>query len=256
MADAKLNLALPYRAKRFGMEVMWMSIYKIPLKFKAGEFKFGELNIENENKSLDLDYDTEYQMLTYNVPMYENEVRIYTVPRGLMPDGLIAVYNENGELDKIELAEAERMRLIYLRFNNIKASKRGVLKFVKEQADKMCAGIIGRKQKLARLFFGRFYDGEAVEIAVKTATEEEMKTVIDEYGGNLDTADNSGDYPVKNMISLDDEPLGVMLMCTNGDFRSMLFDMAAEAVEERIKSRVLNKIDKTDDFKFISEEWD
>lgn len=233
-----------------------MSIYKIPLKFKAGEFKFSELNIGKEDESLNLDYDTEYQMLTYNVPMYENEARIYTVPTGEMPNGLTAMYGDSGELDKVELTEAECTRLIYSRFKDIKASEKGVLKFVKGQADKMSAEIIGRKQKLARLFFGKFYDGEAVEIAVKTATAEEMKAVIDEYDGNPDAADNSGNYPLDNMIMLDYEPLSVMLMCTNCYFQSKLFDLAATAVEERIKSCILNKIDMTDDFKFISEEYD
>ena len=233
-----------------------MSIYKIPLKFKAGEFKFSELNIGKEDESLNLNYNAEYQMLTYNVPMYENRARIYRVPKELIPNGLTAVYGDSGDLDKVELAEAERTRLIYLRFKNIKASEKGVLKFVKAQADKMSAEIICRKQKLARLFFGKFYDGEAVEIAVKTATAEEMKAVIDKHDGKSDAADNSGNYPITNLITLDREPLGVMLMCTNCYFQGMLFGLAAAAVEERIKNRILSKIDKTDDFKFISEECD
>lgn len=58
------------------------------------------------------------------------------------------------------------------------------------------------------------------------------------------------------MIMLDREPLGVMLMCTYCYFQGKLFGLAAAAVEERIKSRTLSKIDKTDDFKFISEECD
>lgn len=233
-----------------------MSIYKIPLKFKVGEFKFSELNISEEGESLNLDYDTEYKMLTYNVPIYENKAKIYMVSEELMPNGLTAAYGDSGELDKIELAAAGHTRLVYIRFKNIKASEKGVLKFVKEQADKMSSEIIDRKQKLARLFFGTFYDGEAVEIAVKTATAEEMKAVINKYDGKPDSADNSGNYPSGNMIMLDNEPLGVMLMCTNCYFQSKLFGLAAIAVEERIKRRILDKIDKTDDFKFISEEGD
>lgn len=228
--------------------------FKIPLRFKAGSFKFGELS-GGSDETLVLDYDSEYELLTYSAPMYENEVRVYTVPRELMPNALSAVYNESGALDKVELAEAERTRLIYIWFKDINASKRVVLKYVKEQADRMSKEILGRKQKLARLFFGKFYDGEAVEIAVKTATAEEVQAVIDEYG-EQSSADNSGNYPVEKMIMLEYEPLEVMLMCTNGDFRSMLFDLAANAAEERIKSRVLDKIAKTEDFKFISEEYD
>lgn len=233
-----------------------MAVYKIPLKFKAGGFRFSELNIVKEDESLDLNYDTEYQMLTYIVPMYENKARIYTVPGELMPDGLTAVYGDSGELDKVELAGAERTRLIYIRFKDIKASERSVLKFVREQADQMAAGMIGRKQKLARLFFGTFYDGEAVEIAVRTATAEEMKAVVDKYGGKPDAADNSGNYPAGNLIMPDCELLGVMLMCTSCYFQCRLFELAAAAVEERIENRILNKIDKTGDFKFISEECD
>ena len=233
-----------------------MSIYKIPLKFTAEEFKFSELNIGKEDESLNLNYDTKYQLLTYNVPMYENKARIYMVPKGIMPNGLIAVYGNSGELDKVELAEAEHTRLIYIRLKNIKASEKSILIFAKEQADKMSAEIIGRKQKLARLFFGKFYDGEAVEIGVITATAEEMKAVIDKYDGKPDTADNSGNYPLENMIMLDCETLGVMLMCTDCYFQSKLFGLAAAAVEERIKNCILNQIDKTDDFKFILEEGD
>ena len=83
-----------------------------------------------------------------------------------------------------------------------------------------------------------------------------MKAVIDKYDGKLDAADNSGNYPIENMIMLDCEALGVMLMCTDDYFQSKLFDLAAAAVEERIKNCILNQIEMTDDFKFISEEGD
>lgn len=229
--------------------------YTVPLQFKAGTFKFNELDPSDED-TLTLCYDEKYQLLTYDAPLYGNEVRIYTVPREQMPNGLTAVYDDTGTLDKIEFTGGERTRLFYIRFKNISKSERGVLKLVKEEADKISKEIIGRKQTLARLFIEKFYDGEAVDIAVKTATAEEMQAVIDEYDGELRTADNSGNYPVENRIELDREALGVMLMCTLCHFQNMLFNKAAEAFEERIKKRVLDKIDKTDDFKFICDEYD
>lgn len=233
-----------------------MGVYKIPLKFKEGEYKFGEFPDYKQGECLELDYDTEYQMINYEVPMYGSEARIYTVPRALMPNALTAVYDKNGELDRVEFSEGERKRLFYAWFKHIGASERSVLKFVKEQADKIAKEIIGKKQTLARLFVGKFYDGEAVEIAVRTATSEEMREVIEYYNGDVTAADNSGNYSVEKMITVDYEPIAVMLMCTNGDFRSMLFNKAAETFEERLKKRVLDKIAKTDDFKFISEEYD
>ena len=228
--------------------------YNIPLKFKEGCFKFNELG-GADGDMLALGYDTEWQLLTCDTPLEGNEVRVYTVPRELMPNGLTAVYDKDGVLDKVELNDGERTRLLYIWFKNINRSRSVVLKYVKEQADRMSKEILARKQTLARLFFGKFYDGEAVEIAVKTATAEEVQTVIDKYDDEA-CADNSGNYPVEKMIMLDPEPLAVMLMCTSGIFRSMLFGLAADAVEERIKKKVLDKVKKTEDFRFISEESD
>lgn len=231
-----------------------MSEYKIPRKFKAGEYKFGELN-NSDGECLELDYDEEYQLLTYEAPMYESEVRVYTVPREKMPSELTAVYDKDGTLEKVVLP-GEPERLLYMWFKNIMKSESAVLKYVKAQADEIAVKIVKRKQTLGRLFFGRFYDGEAVELAVVTASAEEVQAVIDEYDGDISAADNSGNYPRENMLAIANEPLAVMLMCTSGEFRSMLFNKAAEAFEERVKSRVLDKIDKTEDFQTISEEND
>ena len=233
-----------------------MAIYKIPLKFTAGEFKFGELPDYKPSECLELDYDNEYQLIDYSVPIYGTEARIYTVPRELMPNALTALYDKNGELDKVQFDDNGRTRLFYIRFKHIGKSESGVLKFVKERADKISKEIIGKKLTLARLFVEKFYDGEAVDIAAKTATAEEMQAVIEYYNGDVTSADNSGNYHHDNRIEIGNETLGVMLTCTTGDFRSMLFNKAAETFEERLKSRVLDKIDKTGDFKFISEEYD
>ena len=229
-------------------------VYKIPLRYAEGSFKFSELGSVKNCECLELDYDDEYQMITYDAPMYGSEVRIYTVPRELMPNALSAVYGSDGVLGKVEFSEGERKRLFYIWYKNTVASERGVLKFVKEQADMISKEIIGKKQILSRLFVEYFYDGEAVDIAAETATAEETQAVIDYYKGDITAADNYGNF--NNRIQLDNEALGVMLMCTNGNFRSKLFYKAVETFEERLKSRVLDKIGKNGDFKFISEEYD
>ena len=231
-----------------------MAEYAIPLQFKVGTFKFDELDTV-DGDTLTLCYDEKYQLLTYDTPLEGSEVRVYTVPREFMPNGLTAVYDDKGTLDKIEFSDGEHTRLFYIWFKNISKSERCVLKFVKEQADMIAKEIIGKKQTLARLFIEKFYDGEDVDIAVKTATAEDVQAVVDKYG-TLSSADNSGNYPVENRIELDREQLAVMLMCTSGIFRSMLFGKAVEAFEERINKRALDKVKKTDDFKFISEEYD
>ncbi len=54
-----------------------------------------------------------------------------------------------------------------------------------------------------------------------------MQAVIEYYNGDVSAADNSGNYSVEKMITVDHEALGVMLMCTNGDFSSRLFKARA-----------------------------
>lgn len=69
-------------------------------------------------------------------------------------------------------------------------------------------------------------------------------------------ADNSGDFPIENRLALESEVLGVMLMCAGGLLRNRLFEKATETFAERVKSRVLKKIETTEDFQFIVEEYD
>ena len=47
-----------------------------------------------------------------------------------------------------------------------------------------------------------------------------------------------------------------MLMCADGLLRNRLFEKAVETFAERVKSRVLKKIETTEDFQFIVEEYD
>ncbi len=233
-----------------------MVTYEIPMRGETGKFRFDALDMGKTKESLFLCYDEEHELLTYDVPMYGNEARIYTVPKNQMPDGLTIVYGDSGKLDRVELVEAGCSRLLYIQFQDDGEAKECLLNFAKAQVEHIFADIIGRKQKLARLFLETFYDGEAVEIAVRTGTREEMKAVIDACGGEPAAADNAGDYPIENLIMFDNETLGIMLMCTDCDFQDELFDTAVETVEEQIRKRIPDEIEKTDDFQFILEEID
>lgn len=229
-----------------------MSIFEIPLKYKPGEFPFHEIDAD-AGDCLTLDYDNEYQLLTYNVPLYGGEARLYTVPRELMPGALTAAYDSNGNIEEVMLSGT---RLLYIYFKNVMAPERVILKFVKAEADRVSDAIMKRKQTLARIFIEKFYDGEAVDIAAKTATAEEVQAVIDEYDGEIAAADNSGNFPLENRIGFACETLGVMLMCADGLLRNRLFDKAVETFAERVRSRVLKKGEFTEDFRFIVEEYD
>lgn len=229
-----------------------MSIFKIPLKYKAGKFTFNEID-PDVGDCLTLDYNDEYQILTYNVPLYGGEARLYTVPREFVPAALTAWYDSDGDIEKVVLSGT---RLICIYYKNVMMSERVILDFVKAEANKIADTIIRRKQPLARIFVEKFYDGEAVDIAIKTATDEDLQTLIDENDGGIPAADNSGNFPIENRLELDRETLGVMLMCADSLLQNRLFNKAAETFAEQIRSRILPKIKTTEDFKFIVEEYD
>ena len=230
--------------------------YNIPMQFKSGEFKLKELPRADKNNALRLEYDKDYEMLEYNMIKWDGTARIYSVPKNAVKDTLTVVYDGNGELERIELADKDKTRLVYIRYVNMKASHDSVYDFIKKQSKKIAKAIMKREEKLARIFIESFYDGDAVDIAVKTATPAEMQAVIDENDGDTECADYSGDYPVESRIEIDRETLRVMLLCSHEDYRDTLFSVSAVNVKEYIEKHVLDNIDKTEDFKFICEEYD
>lgn len=207
-----------------------MSIYKISPKYKAGKFKLNEIEI-GASDCWALDYNDEYQMISYDVPLYGGAASLYTVSRELMPEELTAMYDSNGDIERVELSG---IRLIYIYYKNVIVPERVILKFIKAEADKFFDMIIKRKQMLARIFIEKFYDGEAVDIAAKAATAEELQTVINECDGEIMAADNSGNFLMENRMAIDCEKLGVMLMCADGFLRNRLFEKVAETFAERI----------------------
>lgn len=239
--------------------------YDIPMQFKSGEFKlekiptareFDEENHYETDGMLCLEYDEESRILDYNEPKSYDTVSIYSVPENAVKDTLKAVYDGNGELERIKLADKDKTRLVYIRYVNMKASHDSVYDFIKKQSKKIAKAIMKREEKLARIFIESFYDGDAVDIAVKTATPAEMQAVIDENDGDTECADYSGDYPVESRIEIDRETLRVMLLCSHEDYRDTLFSVSAVNVKEYIEKHVLDNIDKTEDFKFICEAYD
>lgn len=227
--------------------------YNISLNFEPGKFGIKELRPTNE-ECIELCHD-EYDILSYDEPRYGSEVRLYSIPRESLTNALTALYDGNGELERIEITCGNETRLVYIRYIDTEYSKSSVMEFIKAQADKISDEILKRKN-ISRLFIEYFYDGEAVDLTAKTGTAAEMQAVIDKYSGDIETADNSGNYPFDNRIECDNEAFRVMLLCTEADYRNTLFRLSVSAMEEHIKERVLDKIDKTKDFRFISEEYD
>lgn len=228
--------------------------YNVPLRFSAGKFGFYELPQTEEG--IELCYDDDYDILSYDEPKYKSEVKLYSVPKELMPKAIAAYYNGSGALERIEIASADKIRLLYIRLVDTSSSETCIKEFIKKQSDKLSEEILKRRN-IARLFVDYYYDGENADLAVETATAEEMKEVVEYYHGDLDAADNGGNYPGgDNRIKFDDEALGVILLCSEKNYRHKLFDSAVKLAENRILENISDRLDKTEDFKFISEEYD
>lgn len=106
---------------------------------------------------------------------------------------------------------------------------------------------------------------------MNTYTLEDVQQVTDDYNKYIESkgekyrkrraypvADFSGNYRnyPNDSITPDIETLRIMLMCTNPEFVNELYGFARYVMTERIKNNVLDKIDKTEDFKFLDAEYD
>lgn len=235
--------------------------YKIPLHFKKGKFNLKDLS-QNDDNSIVLSLG-QYDILSYLVPEYETEVRIYSVNEQDVKETLSAVYDDNGQLENIKFCHNGKTKLVYIHFNDDEDAKEKIWNFSKFNADKISDEIIKCKEKTARLFIEYFYDGVAVDFAAKVGTVADKQAVIDslsekakQRGLDKTVIDNCGDYPHKNRIVCDTDTFGIMLLCANPDINSELFGFAVSVMTNHIKERVLDIIDKSDDFKFIVQEYD
>lgn len=233
------------------------NVYNIPLQYKSGKFYLSDITELSDEDVLIISHDS-YDILSYNVPQYGTDVRLYSITKESIENTLSVIYNENGNLENIEITCGNKTKLVYIHFADNETAKETVQQFANFYADKISNKIINYKEKIARLFIEYFYDGVAVDFAAKIGTVSDMQTVIEKYKGNSDTANNSGNYPYENRIASDSdtETLGILLLNADTNFRNELFNFAVREMTGLIKKRVLNIIDKADNFKFISEEYD
>ena len=229
--------------------------YNIPLNYREGTYKIEEM--ENfSGEVIDIEY-VGCDVFRYIVPKYNEEVRIYGVPKNPV---FTATYDSNGVIKHIELQRENKIELVYINFKDNEHAKENIWQYSCFWSDRISEKILEHKEKVSRLFIDYFYDGESVNFLVNIYTPEDVQKVIErtsaKYGHPAD--DNSAEYPdyPNNSIVPDIETLRIMLLCAEEFFSCELYGFAIYVMTERIKETVLDKIDKTDDFKFIAEEYD
>lgn len=234
-------------------------IYRIPLQYQKGKYQYCELP-GTEADCLVL-HPESGQIFRYTDPVYQNEIRIYSVPEN-PEEKLNAGYSDSGILEYVETAEENRTRLVYIRFPDDESAKEIIYQFSEYQAEKIADKLIHANQEYARIFIEYFFDGHSADIAVRTGTLQEMQEIKEYYQKNhpriaqkVTVEDDAGAFPFENRIEFDDDTLSVMLQCTRKGFNQELFGFAVWILEQKIKE-ILPELSKTQNFKFISKEYD
>lgn len=228
--------------------------YNIPLNYKEGTYNAKEIkDFVGETINIEcVNCDIVYRYVT---PKYDREVLFYEY---LSDDNvsITATYDSNGVIKYIKFHRGDNTKFIYINFKDNEHAKESVLKYSYYWSDRISEKILEHKGKISRLFMEHFYDGVAVDLVARIGTPEDMQNIFARYGDGDDAVDNSGDYPYENRIEADNETLGIMLLCADGKFCGELYELAVAVMTERIKNNVLDKIDKTEDFKFLDAEYD
>ncbi|MCM1316104.1 MAG: hypothetical protein NC205_05495 [Prevotella sp.] len=238
--------------------------YNIPLKYKEGTYKPEEIT-DFSGETINIEY-IGCEIFRYIVPEHDEEVRIYGVSENPV---FMATYDSDGVIKHIELHRENRIELVYINFRDNEHAKENIWQYSCFWGDWISEKILERKEKISRLFIDYFYDGQSVNFLVNTYTPEDVRKVIDDYNKYIESKgekykkcpdchveDSSGNYYRDRDIVPDIETLRIMLLCTSPDFAGELYGFAVYVMTNRIKSNVLDKIDKTEDFKFIAQEYD
>ena len=192
-------------------------------------------------------------------------------------DRLTAVYGEDGKLRNIGITEWEKRRFLYIRMESLEYARNII---------RCCAGKLGRelaqkvllrreKGRARRLFAEYYVDSHQFDYHVIYASEQEVREVwdefaekygeeyVDKFNGNWsihDLIDNSGEYSHadENMDVLGDDGeyrISMMLTCVPEKWWEECFDTVIETLDSCVKE-IIPQLDKTEDFKFISEIYD
>lgn len=231
-------------------------LYSIPLACKEGVYSVFDFQQDTIGEdAVTFDYDTQYQMLTYDVPVGQEwrGMTLYSVPEKDIFRTLRACYGEDGGLQKITAVLSGRETLLYIRYESREAAKEKIRRFAIRNADAMIGQIQQCTDVVARLFIDWYCDGDNMDYHAVIGTAAQTEAVRQKYRDE-DACDNSGDYP-SEYIEGDNKMLITMVRCAEGH-PSEIFRYAAEIMTEHIEKYALAALRKTEDFKFICEEYD
>lgn len=240
-----------------------MLLCNIPIQYKEGVFGFGEFeedaNNMEDSQIIALDYTDYGEIVEYTIPIVSeyndatNELILYGIPKDELVQTLQAAYNQNGRLEKITAYIKNKEMLFYIYYENSEAAKQEIQKFALETADTMIAEIAKCKEEVARLFVEYFEDGEAMDFHAGIGTKAE-KTAIEQKYKDKDSGDNFGNYS-SDYIHGNNEGLYTRVKCASNEGMDFFY-FAVEIMEKHIMKKAPELLNRTEDFRFISYQYD
>ena len=230
----------------------------IPLRYKEGVYgvsEFAEYMDTDADDAISFDYDTQYQILDYSVPLEEEQcaMTLYSVPEEDLFQTLRAVYDKDGTLQNLTATLDGHETLLYIYYENADHARQEIRKFALQNADAIIEQLKQCTETVSRLFI-EYYDGDCMDYHAKLGTPAQMEAIRQEYPGDSDVLDNAGDYPSEN-IEGDNERLITMARCAE-DYPTNTFLYMVDLMSKRIEEHALPVLNKTADFKYICAEYD
>ena len=231
-------------------------LHNIPLTYKEGVYSVVDFSKDiNGDDAISFDYDAQYQMLTYDIPVGKDrrEMTLYSAPEGDLFQTLHAFYGRNGMLQKITAVLKSRETLLYIRYENEEDAREKIRRFAVRNAHAIIEQIQQCTDIVSRLFIDYYCDSDNMDYHAVIGTTAQMKAVRQKYHDE-DACDHSGNYP-SEYIEGDNEMLITMVRCAEGH-PSENFRYAEEIMSRHIEKYALAALRKTEDFKYICAEYD
>lgn len=228
----------------------------IPTRYKEGTYTHKPFHTEIDD-GICLDYDDQYQILTYTVPNLEDcrEIVLYQISDKELMETLKITYAPDGVLQKITAQLKNRELILYIHYTDAEHAKQGLKNFAIRNADAIIAQIGSFTDIAARLFIEYFCDGDCYDFHAKIGTPTQKAEIEKEYPDDGDVVDNPGDYPMDYLYYGDNEAFHIFVACASDGMFSY-FQYTVDLMVERIREQAVPLLQKTEDFKFICEEYD
>lgn len=178
---------------------------------------------------------------------------LYSVPEKDIFRTLRAFYGEDGALQKITAVLNGRETLLYIRYEDEEDARKKIRRFAIRNANAIIEQIQQCADAVARLFVDYYIDSETIDYHAMIGTAAQVEAVRQKYHDE-DSCDCSGNYP-SEYIKGDNKMLITMVRCAEGH-PSANFQYAVEIMSKHIEKHALPALRRTEDFKFICEEYD